>query len=270
MNKSIDRDEIAALCTRWSLEPSGPPFATHSSVLLPATRDGRPVMLKLTDEPDEIRGGGLLEWWQGHGAVHVLERSAGALLMDRPTGTRSLVQMALDGEDETAIDILCAVAAEIHRPRPAPAPPLQPIEVLYAPLLAAERNDPIVQTGRRIAFELLASQPDPIPLHGDLQHYNAIDAGDGRWVAIDPKGLVGERAYDFVNLFRNPNESIGNDPEVFERRLAQIPKRAGLDPERLRRWIVAFCALCLVWDYYPQGSPAYDRELAALAMKRGA
>ncbi len=44
-------------------------------------------MLKLTPEPDEIRGGGLLAWWQGDGAVRVLEREAGALLMERPTGS---------------------------------------------------------------------------------------------------------------------------------------------------------------------------------------
>ncbi len=54
-------------------------------------------MLKLTPEPDEIRGAGLLEWWQGRGAVRVLERSNGALLMERPLGTRSLVEMSLSG-----------------------------------------------------------------------------------------------------------------------------------------------------------------------------
>ena len=266
MNKSIDPDQIAAFAARWRLDPDGPPFATHSSVLMPALRDGKPVMLKLTPELDEIRGGGLLEWWQGRSAVRVLEREDGAILMERPMGTRSLLEMSLAGQDEEAIGILCMVATELHRPSSAPLPPLDPIENLFDPLLRSDWDDPLVQTGKRIAIELLANQIDPVPLHGDIQHHNVLDTGNDRWVVIDPKGQFGERSYDFVNLFRNPSAAIGNDPEVFSRRLAQLERCAGLDPDRLTRWITAFCALCLVWDYYPQGSSTSDRELANLAL----
>ncbi len=87
------------------------------------------------------------------------------------------------------------------------------------------------------------------------------------WLAIDPKGQFGERTYDFVNIFRNPLGTIGNDPVIFSRRMSQIAQCARLDPRRLRRWIVAFCALCLVWDYYPEGTSASDRQLAHLALE---
>jgi streptomycin 6-kinase len=269
MNKPIDRNQLFAIAARWHLEPDGQPFATHSSVLMPALRDGEPVMLKLTPEPDEIRGGGLLEWWQGRSAVRVMEREDGAIVMERPMGTRSLVKMSSAGQDEQAIDILCAVATELHRPSSAPFPPLDPIENLFEPLLTSHRDDPLVQTGKRIALDLMANPIEPVPLHGDIQHHNILDAGNDRWVAIDPKGQFGERTYDFVNLFRNPNSEIGNDPKVFSRRLTQLERCAELDPSRLTRWIVAFCALCLVWDYYPEGSPASDRELAELALSHG-
>jgi len=266
MDKPIDRDQLAEVMRRWRLTPDGSPFATHSSVLMPALRDGKPVMLKLTPEPDEIRGGRLLEWWGGRGAVRVLARDAGALLMERPTGTRSLVRMALDGQDEAATDILCAVASELHRPGSQPLPPLEPLQVLFEELLLSDSDDPLVRAGKAIAGELLADQYDLVPLHGDLQHSNVLDAGGDRWVAIDPKGQFGERAYDFVNLFRNPIGTIGNDPAVFARRLRQVASHAELDPRRLSAWIVAFCALCLVWDYYPQGNSAADRQLAQLAI----
>jgi streptomycin 6-kinase len=266
MEKPIDRDQLTAWAALWHLDPDGEPFATHSSVLMPAMRDGLPVMLKLTPEPDEIRGGGLLEWWNGRGAVRVLERDAGALLMERPVGGRSLVEMSTSGHDEEAIEIICSVAAELHRPLSAPLPPLDPVENLFAPLLASNWDDPLVQTGKRVASDLLSNQIEQAPLHGDIQHHNVLDAGDDRWLAIDPKGQFGERTYDFVNLFRNPSASIGNDPAVFSRRMEQIERCANLDPQRLAGWIVAFCALCLVWDYYPQGSSASDRELANLAL----
>ena len=264
--KPIDWDALNAIAARWQLESPGAPFATHSSVLMPAMRDGQPVMLKLTPEPDEIRGGGLLAWWQGQGAVRVLEREVGALLMERSTGTGSLAQMSLEGHDEDSISILCSVAAELHAPRTEPLPPLEPIEILFAPLITSEWTDEFVQAGRGFAIDLLATQRELVPLHGDIQHYNVLDDSTG-WLAIDPKGQFGERTYDFVNIFRNPLGTIGNNPAIFTRRMSQIPQCARLDPRRLRRWIVAFCALCLVWDYYPEGTSASDRQLAHLALE---
>jgi len=235
---------------------------------MPAVRDGAPVMLKLTSEPDEIRGGGLLAWWMGRSTVQVLEREKDALLMERPSGTRSLLNMAIEGQDAEAVDILCSVVATLHLPGSSPLPPLQPIETFFEPLLDSEWEDPIVQTGRRFASELLLGPIDLVTLHGDIQHYNVLDAGNGRWVAIDPKGLYGDRTYDYVNLFRNPLATFATDPAVFSRRIAQIEQHAHIDPRRLSQWIVAFCALCLVWDYYPEGSSDADRELAGLALSR--
>lgn len=267
VTKPIDQDALDAIAARWRLEPSGAPFATHSSVLMPAMRDGVPVMLKLTPEPDEIRGGGLLAWWQGNGAVRVLERETGALLMERPTGARSLVQMSLDGHDVDAIAILCSVAAKLHAPRSEPLPPLEPIDKLFGPLIGTEWTDELVQAGRGFAIDLLATQRELVQLHGDIQHHNVLHDATNGWLAIDPKGQFGERAFDFVNLFRNPLGPIGNDPSIFSRRMVQIEQCASLDRRRLSRWIVAFCALCLVWNYYPQGTPTFDREIARLALQ---
>ncbi len=224
-------------------------------------------MLKLTPEPDEVRGAGILAWWQGNGAVRVLECEAGALLMERPSGARSLVQMSLDGHDVDATGILCSVAAKLHGARSEPLPPLEPLGKLFAPLLESEWRDELVQAGRSFATDLLATQREFVPLHGDIQHHNVLDNGSG-WLAIDPKGQFGERTYDFVNLFRNPLGSIGNNPLVFSRRMTQIAQCAVLDANRLSHWIVAFCALCLVWDYYPEGSLASDRELARMALEQ--
>lgn len=42
------------------------------------------------------------------------------------------------------------------------------------------------------AQELLLSQGEPVLLHADLHHYNILQHQD-TWIAIDPKGVVGER-----------------------------------------------------------------------------
>jgi aminoglycoside/hydroxyurea antibiotic resistance kinase len=45
-------------------------------------------------------------------------------------------------------------------------------------------------------------------LHGDLHHGNVLDFGLRGWLAIDPKGLLGERGFDFANIFTNPISPI--------------------------------------------------------------
>ena len=54
---------------------------------------------------------------------------------------------------------------------------------------------------------------------------------------------------------------------MFSRRVDQLERCAALDAGRLCGWIAAFFALCLVWDYYPEGSPDSDRTLATLALE---
>jgi streptomycin 6-kinase len=263
----IDSEPFATYIRAWNLEPAGKPFTTHTSTLLPALRDGEPVMLKLTDEPDELRGGHVLAWWGGAGAVRVLEIDERAILMERAHGSRSLVDWSLAGCDEASLDVLCAVAAVLHRPRENPRPDTVPLEEWFAPLLEATPSDSFVREGRRLADRLLADSRDPVVLHGDIHHRNVLDAGDGRWVAIDPKGLYGERTFDYVNIFRNPNFEIASDPDRFRKRVRQITGCAGIEPERLLRWIAGFCALSIVWDYYPEGSAEHDRAVGELALR---
>lgn len=267
MIKAIDPVAIEFFVRAWRLEPSGLPFATHSSVLLPAVLDGRPVMLKLTEEPDEQRGAALLAWWNGHGSARVIEEAPGAVLMERLTGSRSLYELAIEGEDDRAVETLIEVAHQLHSyEATSPPPSLTSLEELFAPLLASHADDEIVRSGRTIANDLLATRTSSIPLHGDLHHRNVLDAGDGRWLAIDPKGILGEPAYDFANLFRNPIPALATDPARFDERARVIARSTGIDVRRIAGWAAAFCALSIVWDYYPEGGAETDRATARIAL----
>ena len=59
--------------SRWHLADDGAPFRTASSYLVPVTRDGSPAMLKVTSDPDEIRGNHIMTLWDGQDAATVLE-----------------------------------------------------------------------------------------------------------------------------------------------------------------------------------------------------
>jgi streptomycin 6-kinase len=40
---------------------------------------------------------------------------------------------------------------------------------------------------------LLTTQREKVVLHGDMHHGNVLNFGSRGWLAIDPKGLIGER-----------------------------------------------------------------------------
>ena len=50
---------------------------------------------------------------------------------------------------------------------------------------------------------LTASSAAPVVLHGGLHQYNILQADDRGWLTIDPKGLIGEQAYEIGAFLRN-------------------------------------------------------------------
>ena len=106
----------------WGLIPAGDPIRTRTSQLLPVLSQGQPAMLKVTNDADERHGHLLMRWWAGNGAAKVLAYDDGAVLLERATGSGSLVRLADDGQDEAATRIICDVARQLHAPRKAPPP----------------------------------------------------------------------------------------------------------------------------------------------------
>jgi streptomycin 6-kinase len=98
--------------------------------------------------------------------------------------------------------------------------------------------------------QLANSQRTTMLLHGDLQHYNVLFDTKHGWLAIDPKGVVGELEYEVGALIRNPMEL----PELFtqratiERRLEILTRLLPLDQRRALRWCFAQAVLSVIWS----------------------
>ncbi len=194
---------------RWDLTPDGDPIVTHSSRLLPVRRRGVPAMLKLPMEAEEKRGSLLMPWWDGQGAARVLAHDRDALLLERAMGAGSLTAFARTGRDDEATGILCAAIATLHKHEAKPPPNLVPLTPWFKDLWpAVEKHGGILVLAAATARELLAHPQDVVVLHGDIHHDNVLDFGARGWLAIDPKGLIGERGFDYANLFCNPETDI--------------------------------------------------------------
>lgn len=233
---------------RWQLQPDGQAFETHSSLLMPVRYRGAAAMLKIAREQEEKFGGLLMCWWQGEGAARVLAWHEDGILLERAQGSRSLPQMVRDGDDRQATEILCQVVARLHAPRAEPLPELIPLHQWFNSLWpAAQAHGGMLRLSARVAAELLTSPREQTVLHGDIHHDNVLDFGERGWLVIDPKRLYGERAFDYANIFCNPNYGIATDPDIFQRRVVQICQLAGLERQRLLQWILAWAGLSAAW-----------------------
>ena len=146
---------------RWSLIQDGEPIITHSSQLLPVLWQDRPAMLKVAADIDERYGALLMQWWDGDGAAYVFAREDDAVLLERAMGKRSLLAMAMNGEDDEASRILCQTAARLHAPREKPLPDPVPLTRWFRDLDRQRRLgiDPLDRrAGDLDAFELLLSE----------------------------------------------------------------------------------------------------------------
>lgn len=254
---------------RWNLVADGPTFETSNASLLPVLWNGQPAMLKVSTCPEEIQGYDLLEWWQGQGAAKVLARAKSALLMERATGTRNLATLSHADQDEQASRIICDVLAQLHQtPSASPAPPhtLTALQNWFEPLNQADLSlHPVLANARQAMLAVLSQPRDVVCLHGDIHHHNILDFGQRGWLVIDPKGLIGERAFDYANLFCNPDSDIALNPERFASRLQTVSQHARLDRHRLLQWILAWCGLSATWHFEDQSNPEIALQIATLA-----
>ena len=253
----------------WDLTADGAPFETLTSTLMPVRRNGDAGMLKLTTSEVVWAGGALLVWGAGVGAAAVWAREGEALLMARATGSGSLASMARDGRDDEACRVLCTAAARLHTKRPNPPPnTLVPLTRWFEALWpTAQTHGGLFAQSAKAARDLLDNPQDPTVLHGDLHHDNVLDFADRGWLAIDPKGLIGDRGYDHANMLCNPDAAVALTPGVLTRRLEVASAASGIAQHRLAKWLLAYAGLSASWTIIDPrfGDVADTLKIAALA-----
>jgi streptomycin 6-kinase len=229
---------------RWQLTPDGDPIVTPTSGLLPVRSGGVPAMLKIAIIDEERLGGLLMSWWNGQGAARVLAHGEDAILMERAEDGRSLADFPRNGRDDEASRIICGVLARLHAPRVTPPPALVPLTEWFEALgRAAEAHGGILRVAAATASRLMAPQRNVVVLHGDMHHGNVLDFGSRGWLAIDPKGLIGDRYFDYANTLCNPDNETAMMPGRLARQIRVVADSAQLEPGRLLAWVLAWAGL---------------------------
>lgn len=230
-------------------------FETETSVISYASREGQSLILKVVkQEGAEWQAGRVLSAFDDLGVVRVHEHAGGAMVLERLQPGNSLSEITLAGNDEEATEILAGVIEKMS-PREAPdgCPTVKDWARGFDRYLATgnQQISPLlVESAQRMFADLAASQSQTRLLHGDLHHYNVLFDSQRGWLAIDPKGVIGELEYEIGAILRNPVER----PELFlsrpiiERRLEQLTTRLAIDYERTLQWTFAQAVLSAIWS----------------------
>lgn len=257
--------ELLVECERrWQIQVQ-PAFEPLSyNYVAPAVRQGGALVVLKAGVPNRELSGEIaaLRLFDGDGIVQLLDGDAerGVMLLERILPGTPLAAM----EDDAQATVIAAQVMR-HLWRPAPAVHSFPTVADWAAGFQRLRqrydggsgplDARLVAQAERLFAELLASQTKTMLLHGDFHHWNVLSAERQPWLALDPKGLVGDPGYEVGQLLLNHLDWSDHVAVLRcqRRRLDQLAELLEYDRERLRCWGMAQATLSGWWSLEDHG-----------------
>lgn len=258
MNQSPVETALSRAMIRWSLTKSTLVADTPRASIFRVEQNGRNFaalkIIKPEASSEEGRGARLLQWYEGNGAATVFDSHGDTIFMEWLDGG-TLGDPVRAGHDDEGTIAIATVVSSLHRPRPDAPADLQPLRERFQALFDSDvRAWPhtardLYARSAGIALKLFDKPSAQLPLHGDLHHDNVLSSDRG-WLAIDPKGLIGDPAYETANVFINPEraDKIASDPKRIAARADILSQRLGYNRKRILGWAAAHAALSACWD----------------------
>ncbi|MFI8451566.1 aminoglycoside phosphotransferase family protein [Streptomyces erythrochromogenes] len=236
---------LREMAERWECTPDGEPMYGGVGIVVPVLRERTgPAVLKVSfPHPENRFEPDALLAWGGRGAVLLHERDDDrfAMLLERAHST-TLAQAA---QGDEAAAIAGSLSSRLAVPAPAGLPRLQDRAAGWEEQLRQDARDfpdalpsRTVQAATATVRELAHHQPDTL-IHGDLNARNILTGTREPWLAVDPKGWVGDRAYDCGTLTKSRSVVLAEQGDLsggIRRTLDAYTSAAELDREHARRW----------------------------------
>jgi streptomycin 6-kinase len=209
---------------------------------------GSKVVLKMLYERQELQQEvDALRFYDGNSCVRLIDYdlTANAILLEQLSPATSLKSLATNNE-QIAAQVIAGLHA-IKLPRDNHFPRIEQW------LKELDDNSSIPQNylikAKNLAATLLVSQGELKLLHGDLHHDNIL-LNDKSWIAIDPKGVVGEAEYEVGAFIRNPMPELLNDRDLAGRltyRIDLFASLLNLNKQRIKEWSYVQAVLSGCW-----------------------
>lgn len=241
----VDAERFAKM---WGLGPLISIWHTNSSRVFKGIRlkDKHPIILKFTKCRIKAAGEArALEWYNGNGSAKLLhyDHDAGASLLEQVLPGYPVIGM-FPKRDEEALRCAVDILKRIHARPLEDVSKYQSLESYLEPLFkSTDFHLAHLDHLRGIARSLLSTMGKQVLLHGDLHHRNILFSGLDDWISIDPRGVVGELAYEAGAFICYPLPTVV-DIKIYggllKRRVQLFSELLQIDKYRITGWACIF------------------------------
>ena len=257
---------VAALCDKWqiTLNPTLP-VSTITLVVLGDSEILGPVVIKSSPLADEFRSEATALRIAGGGNVsklHDVNFDQSIMVVEQIQPGTPLKHFNLDDDIATrlAAETVQTFWREVEDPTGLTS--LRPWCRALLEWKSDERAIPdhLIARAQQVANRCLDNQTRFVLLHGDFHHDNLLRRGDNDWAIIDPKGLIGDPAFEVVTWMWNPM-GIAKHPDyaaVLSRRIDIFSEVWGRERSTLVEWAFFGAVLSLCWYGHSQPSEGRD------------
>lgn len=258
---------IANIEAAYGLSNLKPVKNLSYNYVLTGFQGSKAVILKLGLDIDGLkREAAALMAFSGFGVVQVFSEDTGLLLLECAVPGVSLKSYFPENDDE-AINITADVIKRLHK---APIPSHHPFPHVqdWLAVLDSDLKIPAqtLQKARELRDQLLKTADPDILLHGDLHHDNILQNSND-WVVIDPKGVIGEPAYEVAAFIRNPMPELLNHDDaqnIIHNRITRFSELLELPSQRILDWCFVQAVLSWVWAIEDGCDTSYSQLLTKI------
>jgi streptomycin 6-kinase len=238
--------------------------------VLSGFKGNQPIILKLGPDIDGLKREAVaLRAFTGFGVVKTLAASDGMILLEHAVSGISL-KSYFPEKDNDAIRTCAECLKRLHE---ASIPHTHTFPHIKDWLAVLDKDweipTPYLKKARQLRDSLLQTSTKDVLLHGDLHHDNILQQGND-WVVIDPKGVIGEHAYEVAAFIRNPipkllEHDIAGD--IIDNRIARFSKILALPAQRILDWCFVQAVLSWIWTVEDLSPEAFLSDDASSPME---
>ena len=258
---------VTQLAKTYGLSNLKPVEALSYNYVLTGFQGSKAVILKLGLDIDGLkREAAALLAFDGSGVVQIFSENTGLLLLECTVPGVSLKSYFPEKDDE-AISTAANVIKRLHK-APIPSTHVFPHIKDWLAAFDKEWNIPndYLQKARRLRDQLLKTADPDVLLHGDLHHDNILQNGED-WLVIDPKGVIGEPAYEVAAFIRNPIPELlthADAPNIIHNRITRFANLLGIPAKRILDWCFVESVLSWIWNIQDKLDTEYFVKLTKI------
>ena len=252
----------------WSLKVEKPfPNLSYNFVAPCICKDGAVLKIALPlNNPEIFNEASFLNVLDGKGAVKLLKSDENhrAILLEKLTPGKHLKELYQNDETKP-LEIAIKIQREIIKKMPEDSA-FKRLEDWFKGFdKAANTVFPREFIAKAHEFyKELSRSSNKFLIHGDLHHENILSAEREPFLAIDPKGIIGDIGYE-ISVFLNNHlwwlASDANLKEKLNQAVLQFSEAFEIEPRDLRKWAFAQIVLSAWWTFEDNGEN-WENELA--------